>query len=96
MREEFQRNPYVVAAVVNRANGECEMPACERELFVREDKSNYLEVHHVVPLGEGGDDTLINAAAVCPHCHRELHFGAKRKTLRQELAKYVVSKTEEE
>lgn len=88
-RDDFVRNPYVVAAAVLRSNGKCEMPKCIRTLFLREDDTPYLEVHHVVPLGKGGDDTLINAAALCPHCHRELHSGKDRKTRRKALAAYI-------
>jgi hypothetical protein len=88
-REDFVRNPYVVVAVLMRANGKCEMPGCTCPLFLRDDSSPYLEVHHVVPLGESGDDTLVNAAALCPHCHRELHFGKNRKTLRAALATHI-------
>ncbi|WP_080666815.1 HNH endonuclease signature motif containing protein [Variovorax paradoxus] len=35
----------------------------------------YLEVHHITPLALGGDDTVDNAWALCPNCHREKHFG---------------------
>jgi predicted HNH restriction endonuclease len=91
VREDFERNPYVVAAAVIRSADKCEMPGCMRDLFSRDDASPYLDVHHVVPLGEGGDDTLVNVAALCPHCHRELHFGRKRMALRAVLAKYVAS-----
>jgi hypothetical protein len=90
-REDFERNPYVVAAAIIRSKGKCEMPGCGSALFLREDGTPYLEVHHVIPLGAGGDDTLLNAAALCPHCHRELHFG-KEKSLRQGvLAKHVAT-----
>ncbi|AWV01316.1 hypothetical protein DM992_11800 [Burkholderia sp. JP2-270] len=35
----------------------------------------YLEVHHVLPLAQGGHDTVANAIALCPNCHREQHYG---------------------
>ncbi|TAL84944.1 MAG: HNH endonuclease [Rhodanobacter sp.] len=50
-----------------------------------------LEVHHVVPLAEHGDDTLANAAALCPHCHRELHSGKNRKDRRKMLAAHIAT-----
>jgi hypothetical protein len=31
-----------------------------------------------VPLARGGEDTVENAVAVCPNCHREAHFGTVR------------------
>jgi hypothetical protein len=88
---DFVRDPYIVAAALARSNAQCEMPKCVSELFNREDDRPYLEVHHITPLSEGGDDTLINAAALCPSCHRELHFGKlrlqKRKILRDEISR---------
>ena len=41
-------------------------------------KSNdepYLEVHHIKPLSQGGEDSLENVKAICPNCHRKIHFG---------------------
>ena len=35
----------------------------------------YLEVHHRVPLAENGEDTVKNAVAICPNCHRKAHDG---------------------
>jgi 5-methylcytosine-specific restriction endonuclease McrA len=88
---DFVRDPYVVAAALLRADGVCEMPLCKRELFKRQDGTWFLEVHHVVPLAEGGDDTLANAAALCPACHRELHHGAKKHKKRAVLAAAVAA-----
>lgn len=88
-REEFIRNPYIVAAALLRAVDKCEMPDCDYKPFQKDDGKPYLEVHHIDPLSEGGDDTLINAAALCPRCHRELHFGKDRMKLRAKLRGYV-------
>jgi HNH endonuclease len=88
---DFVRDPYIVAAALARADDQCEMSNCKSQLFQRDDDRSYLEVHHIVPLGEGGDDTLINAAALCPSCHRELHFGKLRLEKRAEL-KSVIDK----
>jgi 5-methylcytosine-specific restriction endonuclease McrA len=90
---DFVRDPYVVAAALVRASGRCETPKCSSSLFVREDDRPYLEVHHIVPLGEGGDDTLINAAALCPSCHRELHFGKLRLRKRALLTAEIIRKS---
>ncbi|WP_460457346.1 HNH endonuclease [Arenimonas alkanexedens] len=72
----FRRNQDVVAEVLERAAGVCE--ACHSPApFVRaKDGTPYLEVHHNVMLAEGGLDTVDNALALCPNCHRRRHFGA--------------------
>ena len=87
-RNDFERDLYVVKAAIIRSKGKCEMPLCGNALFTRVDGDPYLEVHHVVPLGEGGEDTYANVAALCPHCHRELHFGKLKSDRRAVLAKH--------
>lgn len=90
-RQDYQRNIYVVMGALIRSGGKCEMPECDKALFFQVNGAPYLEVHHVVPLGEHGDDTLANASALCPHCHRELHFGRDRIALRAKLSSYIAS-----
>ncbi len=78
----FKRNPDVIVFVLKRANGICEL--CNQSApFLRfSDKSDYLEVHHWMPLSEGGEDTIINAAALCPNCHKEAHFGINKEKIK--------------
>ncbi len=79
----FVRDPAVIAWVLNEAAGYCEI--CGRAApFSRADGQPYLEVHHVRPLGEGGPDTIDNAAACCPNCHRQLHHDPGRDMLRRD------------
>ena len=94
MREvvDYKRNLAVVAGALARANGNCEMPNCLMSLFKRDDGRNFLEVHHVVPLSEDGEDTMRNASALCPMCHRELHFGDLRVAKRAVLAAAIFAK----
>jgi len=89
---DFRRNAAVVAGAVARADSKCEMPDCDRYLFQRPDGSTFLEVHHVVPLAEEGDDTMRNAAALCPTCHRELHYGEHRNDKREVLRAAIEAK----
>jgi predicted HNH restriction endonuclease len=74
-RCEYRRNPDVVAEVLLRASGRCECCGVGAPFVRGSDGSPYLEVHHVVALSDGGDDTVENAMAACPNCHRRLHFG---------------------
>lgn len=77
---QFARDPKVVAWVLNAANGRCE--CCGKDApFARIDGSPYLEVHHLKRLADGGTDRVSNAIALCPNCHRELHFGIHRSQL---------------
>ncbi len=68
----YERNPYVVTAALRRANGRCQL--CEQEApFKKPDGEPYLEVHHIIWLSKGGEDTLENTVALCPNCHRKMH-----------------------
>lgn len=82
--QRFIRDPDVVAWVLLQANGNCE--ACENPSpFKRDDGSGFLEVHHVKTLASGGPDTVDNAIACCPNCHRELHYGKCRDRMKRDL-----------
>ena len=71
----FARNPDVVAEVLLRAKGKCE--ACKKSAPFKRKKDGqpYLEVHHKKQLAKGGLDTVKNAIALCPNCHRKAHYG---------------------
>lgn len=71
----YRRNPDVIVAVLRRSNGTCERCEKRAPFNRRSDGSPYLEVHHWTPLSQGGEDSLENAAALCPNCHREVHHG---------------------
>ncbi|WP_421919547.1 HNH endonuclease [Marinifilum sp.] len=71
----FIRNPYVVAEVLERANGICEKCGKHAPFNKDLDNSPFLEVHHVIPLSENGDDTVKNSIGLCPNCHRHAHYG---------------------
>ena len=71
----FVRNPDVVAEVLLRASGKCERCKENAPFLRKKDRQPYLEVHHIVQLSKGGEDTVSNALALCPNCHRHLHFG---------------------
>jgi 5-methylcytosine-specific restriction protein A len=80
----FVRDPEVVSWVLECAQGRCE--CCGRLApFTDENGDPFLEVHHVRPLGQGGPDQVDNAAACCPNCHRQLHYGKDREDLRKRL-----------
>ena len=71
----FNRNPDVIAEVRERANGYCERCKAAAPFVRRSDNTPFLEVHHRIPLAQGGEDSVENALAVCPNCHRQAHFG---------------------
>jgi len=72
--KEFNRNPFVKELTLRRAKGVCERCGSTAP-FITKNGRPYLEVHHKKMLSEGGEDTLKNTIALCPNCHRELHYG---------------------
>ncbi len=71
----YSRNPDVVAEVLERAQGVCQGCNGQAPFNRKSDGSPYLEVHHKILLADDGDDTVENAIALCPNCHREKHYG---------------------
>ncbi|HCM9226001.1 HNH endonuclease [Enterobacter bugandensis] len=71
----FIRSGYVVAEVLERADGICERCGNDAPFLRVKDGTPYLEVHHKIPLADGGEDTIANAIALCPNCHRQAHYG---------------------
>lgn len=81
--KERIRSPYVVQYVLNRADGLCDL--CQQKApFLKKDGTPYLEVHHVKWLSRGGADSIYNALALCPNCHRMVH-NLRSSTLDKQL-----------
>lgn len=80
----YKRNPDVVAQVLLNAKGVCQY-CLKQAPFKKPDESPYLEVHHIIHLSENGDDSVENAIALCPNCHKEAHFGQRKDEMRNEI-----------
>jgi 5-methylcytosine-specific restriction protein A len=77
---DWERSPEVKAWVLKEAGGKCEL--CVKKAPFRTKTKLYLEVHHIRPLGKGGSDTTDNAVALCPNCHKALHFAKDKEKLK--------------
>jgi len=85
----YTRNNTVRSYVKRRSNYSCEMPNCNYIAFIKDNGEEYIEVHHVVPLSEGGEDSIYNTVALCPNCHRELHYATNRVELQRILFNFL-------
>ncbi|MBU1356776.1 MAG: HNH endonuclease [Candidatus Edwardsbacteria bacterium] len=73
----YKRDPLVKAWILKSATGKCEK--CNKEgPFIKDDGTIYLEAHHLKSLSDGGSDTIDNVLALCPNCHREMHYACNR------------------
>ena len=69
----FIRSADVVKMTRKRANGICQY--CNQPApFADKDGNPYLEVHHVIWLSRGGEDSTANTVALCPNCHKRMHI----------------------
>jgi hypothetical protein len=59
--------PRIRRAVLRRDRGRCRVPGCKNARFV--------DVHHVVPRGRGGDHAPSRLAAMCSAHHQAAHDG---------------------
>ncbi len=57
-------------SIVAHYDGRCAL--CERE-------SNHLELHHLIPVSDGGKDEPDNIIPLCHECHKEIEIYRNRK-----------------
>lgn len=68
----FARSAEVVKETRKRAKGICQL--CNQPAPFIDKKGNlYLEVHHIIWLSRGGEDSTANTAALCPNCHTRMY-----------------------
>ena len=91
MSQQYYRDPDIIAYAKKRASGYCE--CCDKTApFKNSDNSPFLETHHLVPLAYGGNDLIDNVCAVCPICHRMLHYCDNRIILTDEIKNKLCEK----
>ncbi|MCD5329370.1 HNH endonuclease [Chromobacterium piscinae] len=77
---QYKRDVAVKAWVLQHAKGVCE--SCGQPApFCGSDGQPYLEVHHVRQLADNGSDTVTNAVALCPNCHKAFHYSENSREL---------------
>lgn len=69
---DSKRNADLRLQCLQRDRGECQI--CRRP------KTN-LEAHHIIPLSEGGEDTLDNLITVCEDCHRRYSWQEIKRSM---------------
>lgn len=80
----YQRDVNVKAWILKNSKGVCEL--CRKIApFSTIDGIPFLEIHHIKQLADGGSDTITNTVALCPNCHREIHYGVNKDEIRNKL-----------
>lgn len=81
------RDPSVRRRVLERSGGVCELT--EVPGFLMANGGVYLETHHIIPLSEGGADTVENIIALTANAHRRAHLGVDRDEIRTRCLEIV-------
>jgi 5-methylcytosine-specific restriction protein A len=81
----YRRSQAVRAYVLRRAAGFCEGCGCEAP-FLTPAGSPYLEPHHIRRRADGGPDHPLWVIALCPNCHRRVHYSHGGATYNKQLA----------
>ncbi|MDE5966863.1 MAG: HNH endonuclease [Lachnospiraceae bacterium] len=76
--KQYNRSVFVSAYTKRRAGKYCELCG-EMAPFLDKDGNPYLEIHHVVWLSNGGEDSINNTVALCPNCHKKMHIVQESK-----------------
>lgn len=80
----YPRDIRKKANAIRKANFLCEISNNHPLFKSRTTHQNYVEGHHLIPLKQEDNfsfslDIEANIVALCPHCHRLLHYGDKEE-----------------
>lgn len=73
VRETYYRSTTLVKLAKKKFGSMCLYPQCQNT-FLKEDGTDYIEVHHIIPLHKDGIDRIENLSVVCAHHHKMAHF----------------------
>lgn len=90
-RAVYQRSVQVKRYVLARARGRCELCREPAPFIRKSDETPYLEPHHINRVSDGGLDHPMYVGAVCPTCHRLIHFGVDGHRRNEELRANVIA-----
>lgn len=89
VRDEFVRDSLVREAVLREAKGLCALCA-KKAFFKTADGQEFLHVHHIIELSNGGSDTFDNCVALHADCHAKAHYARplERENVREFLLRF--------
>jgi len=67
------RNHKLIRLLKDLYNGKCQLTGSNLT-FKKRDGTLYSEVHHLIPIGDEGSDSILNLVVVSPLIHRMLHY----------------------
>lgn len=90
-----KRSGIIKLYALARSEGNCE--ACDEPApFIRRKNGEpYLEVHHIKELSQGGTDSILNVAAICPNCHARVTHGDDASMYNQSIFYKIKAKEDD-
>lgn len=86
-----KRSARINRMVKKRAKGYCE--ACGKKIEMYDnDGDPIVFVHHIVPISEGGEDSVYNTAAICADCHMRIHYASDGIEYNEGLKQKIIEK----
>jgi 5-methylcytosine-specific restriction protein A len=86
-----KRSAAIKKYALVRSEGICE--ACNQVApFSTMEGQPFLEVHHLYRLSDGGIDHPENVAAICPNCHRRVHYSNDKVEYNNKLISIINDK----
>ncbi|WP_117168858.1 MrcB family domain-containing protein [Paraliobacillus sediminis] len=78
----YLRNPEKAKEAIEKSGYQCEFNKTHLTFKSKRTNKNFVEAHHLIPMGVQGQfeyslDVPGNIVALCPNCHRRIHFGIK-------------------
>lgn len=68
LRQDIQTNR---SKILKEFGGKCQV--CNLDI------NEFLEIHHILPITEGGNNEFYNLTVLCPTCHKALHVWRDQK-----------------
>lgn len=86
----YSTDPRLSKTVISRCGFICELDNFDRrshETFLTRSGNHYLEAHHLVPMKaqryfDINLDRTENIVALCPNCHKAVHYGSRDEKIR--------------
>lgn len=88
---DYSHKGYLSKTIINRYNGKCAICGwrATNELIETNRGIQYTygnEIHHIIPVSQGGKATEENLILLCPNHHKQAHLGVLDiKTLQQHI-----------
>lgn len=79
LKAGYPRDPHISKKAINASQFCCEIDPNHQDFLSRSTGENYVEAHHLVPIGAYNDfdvslDVEANIVALCNTCHRKMHY----------------------